>query len=286
MQHSAGASLPAGFAWAVVRPALWGRLLLAALGLAGLGYSAYLYALQVRHMGVLLIALLGVAALGYALLCGWWLGWVAAAAWRVRCWGWALVFLLLWLLSLALFFVRIASVEYVSSAEPATVESAHASAPPWLLVLGAGVPLGVPSPILAQRLDQALLLAQRYPQARLVLSGGYGLGPHPSEARVMANYLLARGLPAQRMLLEDQSQSTHQNLVFSNRLMQSLGWQADTPVCIVTSDFHTLRALKIAHKVGWTQAYTAAAPTPLYVRYASWLREYMAFISGFLLGEY
>jgi hypothetical protein len=46
-----------------------------------------------------------------------------------------------------------------------------------------------------------------------------------------------------------------------------------------------VRAQRIARKVGYAQVLPVAAPTPLYIRYNAWLREYFAFASSWLLGE-
>jgi uncharacterized SAM-binding protein YcdF (DUF218 family) len=56
-------------------------------------------------------------------------------------------------------------------------------------------------------------------------------------------------------------------------------------VAVVTSDFHTLRAQRIARKMGYTRAVPVAAPTPLYIRYNAWLREYFAMASSWVLRE-
>jgi uncharacterized SAM-binding protein YcdF (DUF218 family) len=56
-------------------------------------------------------------------------------------------------------------------------------------------------------------------------------------------------------------------------------------VAVVTSDFHTLRAQRIARKVGYTRTISVPAPTPLYIRYNAWLREYFATASSWLLRE-
>ncbi len=55
---------------------------------------------------------------------------------------------------------------------------------------------------------------------------------------------------------------------------------------LVTSDFHVMRAERIAGKAGFRSVSSVAAPTPRYLRYNAWLREYFAYISGWLLREY
>ena len=83
-----------------------------------------------------------------------------------------------------------------------------------------------------------------------------------------------------------RSTSTAENLQFSRALLAARGMGTEQPVLVVTSDFHQLRARLIARRVGFIQVSSAGAATPLYLRYNAYLREYFAFISGWLLGEY
>jgi len=171
------------------------------------------------------------------------------------------------------------------AANPAA--GAGAGAPPRaLLVLGSGTPRDTVSPTLAARLDLALARAAVFPRATVVVSGGPSFGGKLSEGRIMGDYLRSRGLDAGRILQEEDSSSTEENLVFSQRLLGLHGVDADAPVEIVTSDFHVLRARWIARGAGWRQVSAVGAPMPLYLRYNAWLREYFAVLSGFLLREF
>jgi uncharacterized SAM-binding protein YcdF (DUF218 family) len=126
-----------------------------------------------------------------------------------------------------------------------------------------------------------LVLAQRYPNAKIMTTGGVGLGQTTSEAQAMAAYLIQKGLPAQRLLLETRSTSTHENLLFVKALLPQ-----DSSILITSSDFHLPRAEKIAQHLGLNLVGSAPAPTPLQIRYNAWLREYFAFISGWILNEF
>jgi uncharacterized SAM-binding protein YcdF (DUF218 family) len=240
--------------------------------------SVYLISQTVTHFGVLLPTLFGILCIVYALFCAPWLQWLGQRRWRAQLWALGLAGLAGWLLSLALFFAAI-----VPLGAPDALPEAES--PQWLLVLGAGAPDGEPSPILAERLNRALELAQRYPQARLVVSGGLGYGTLVSEAHAMAKYLRAHGLPAERIVLEDRSRNTYQNILFTQRVLASQGSVPSGSVCIVTSDFHAFRSLKLAQKAGWTQVRMATAPTPLYARYPSRLREYFSIAAAYAMSE-
>lgn len=168
------------------------------------------------------------------------------------------------------------------------MQTAHGTAvvpPQAIIVLGSGTPKGQPSPALRARLDKARVLAGQYPSAWIVVSGGVDFGETLSEGQVMGGYLRAQGIAPHRILQEERSTSTELNLRYSLPLLQAHGLGLESPVAVVTSDFHTLRAQRIARRIGYTQATSVAAPTPLYIRYNAWLREYFAFASSWMLGE-
>ena len=155
-----------------------------------------------------------------------------------------------------------------------------------IVVLGSGTPNGKASPVLAARLDLALKQAALYPQAVVVVSGGVDFGQTRSEAAIMGDYLRNAGLGPDRILQEERSTSTEENLVFTKPLLAQRGLTLQEPVQLVTSDFHTLRAGWIARSTGYRQVSMAGAPTPLYVRYNAWLREYFAVLLGFVRREF
>lgn len=197
-----------------------------------------------------------------------------AAAWRT---GWLL--LAAWVCSVAVFWAVLArQVDALGQADPA-------AAPQAIVVLGSGTPKGQPSPALRARLDTAHALAAAHPQAWVLVSGGVDFGETLSEGEVMGNYLRQQGLDPARILQEERSTSTELNLQYSLPLLQAQGLGLDSAVAVVTSDFHTLRAQRIALKMGYTRARAVAAPTPLYIRYNAWLREYFAMASSWLLRE-
>lgn len=156
-----------------------------------------------------------------------------------------------------------------------------------MIVLGSGTINGQPSPTLAARLDQAAQLHQHFPQAMIIVTGGVGYAKSISEAQVMSNYLQQRyHIAAAEIKLEDQSTSTELNLKNSQAILLKHQFTPNSPIAIVTSDFHTLRAAAIARKQGYQHISVVSAPTPLNVRYNAWLREYFAYLSGWILNEY
>ncbi|MGP5134978.1 YdcF family protein [Psychrobacter cibarius] len=156
-----------------------------------------------------------------------------------------------------------------------------------IIILGSGTVAGKPTPTLAKRLDTAVPLIETQPDALVMTSGGVGFQRTRSEADIMATYLHeAHGVPFERILQEGKSTSTEENLANSRTLLEAKGLSITDPIAIVTSDFHSIRAASIARHQGYTQPITVASPTPLSIRYNAWFREYFAFVSGWLLGEY
>lgn len=156
-----------------------------------------------------------------------------------------------------------------------------------IIVLGSGVIQGKASPTLALRLDRAAQVSEKFPNAFIIVSGGQDFGEVKTEAEVMSAYLQEQHhISPNKILLEDQSTSTELNLKNSQPILKDHHLSLNSSIAVVTSDFHTLRSSAIAQKQGYTQISMISAPTPLMTRYNAWLREYFAYLSGWLLNEY
>ena len=163
--------------------------------------------------------------------------------------------------------------------------SIHRTAPddlPYVIVLGAKVKGDRPSRALRKRLETALSYAEQNPSSILILSGGQGPDEKVSEAQCMKEWLLQNGFPAERMILEDASTDTRENLIFSD---EKSGCKTG-PVGIVTNDFHVYRALRLAEGLGYTKACGIAAPTePVIVEPHYLVREVFALVKEILTGN-
>ena len=89
----------------------------------------------------------------------------------------------------------------------------------------------------------------------------------------MAAWLVERGFPADRLLLEDQSRTTEENLVFSKAIIDDL--RPGARVTVVTSDFHAFRAALLARRLGIRGQVTGARVAGYY-RPSALLREFAA----------
>lgn len=109
-----------------------------------------------------------------------------------------------------------------------------------IVVLGAGLyPDGTMRPVLVSRLRAALQLAQRFPLAPVVVSGGVPQSG-VTEAQAMRQWLVANGIPEFRITEENTSRSTVENAVNTNAILQQRG---ATGAVVVTSPDHLQRAM-------------------------------------------
>lgn len=114
------------------------------------------------------------------------------------------------------------------------------------IVLGAALWNGVPSPALKERCNKAMELFRRGQVKYLLLSGGLE-SEQRSEAVAMQQYLVEHGIPKDRLLLEDQSTDTRENLLFSRKILTK---QQMTQAYLITHDYHLARAILYAKQAG------------------------------------
>lgn len=146
-----------------------------------------------------------------------------------------------------------------------------------VVVLGAGLNGDRPGPLLRRRLERALAVDDAgAPDADgvvFLVSGGQGDDEVRSEADAMADYLRARGVPADRIVREDCSVNTGQNLRFSAALMDRTA--SGHRATVVTSGFHVYRTALLARRAGVLVHVVGAATSPAYWLSAT-LREFAA----------
>lgn len=116
----------------------------------------------------------------------------------------------------------------------------------YIIVLGAQVRENGPSVVLKYRLDAAIEYLNENPDTICIVSGGQGPNEPFSEAKGMADYLTEHGIEEKRILLEDKSTNTVENIKYSKELMK----QSYDSVGIVTNNFHVFRAVQIAKVQG------------------------------------
>lgn len=159
--------------------------------------------------------------------------------------------------------------------------------PKIMVILGAQVKPWGPSVLLQDRLDTALDYLEDHPEMTVVVSGGQGRDEHISEARCMYDYLTAHGVDGGRILMEEQSHNTWENLNNTFALLKQ-GEHRDEmgQVLVVSNGFHLARVRMLFGRVweGTYQLSTLAAPSShLPSRVNSYVREAPALLKSWLL---
>ena len=119
-----------------------------------------------------------------------------------------------------------------------------------LIVLGCKVYGEHASRSLRERLDAALLYLNENPKSKCIVSGGMGEGEKISEAECMYRYLVKKGVDSSRIIKEDKSTSTRENLRFSRKIIEE--YELDENIAIATSEYHQYRAAQIAASLGFS----------------------------------
>ncbi len=110
----------------------------------------------------------------------------------------------------------------------------------YIVVLGSKLDKDKPKPTLIRRLDKALELA-RSTNLDIILCGGMVRDELIPEALAMHNYLISKEFPTSRIILEDQSKTTFENLIN----LKNLDLKTNCFV-VVTSNYHSCRTKIIA----------------------------------------
>lgn len=102
----------------------------------------------------------------------------------------------------------------------------------------------------AERMTAAVELASRYPQAKIVFSGGNGsmIGREGTEAEAALRLFASLGIPTERIVVEDQSRNTIENAMFAKDIAAPRPGQR---WLLVTSAYHMPRAIGVFRKAGF-----------------------------------
>lgn len=152
----------------------------------------------------------------------------------------------------------------------------------YLIVLGARVNGTEPSLALQTRTSAAAEYMIANPDSLVIVSGGMGEGEKISEAECMKNLLLEAGVAPERILMEDQSTSTAENIRFSYALIEN----STATVGIVTNSYHQFRARLIARSNGSHLVYGLNAPSSWLMLPHTMTREFMTLVVGTLRGDF
>lgn len=154
----------------------------------------------------------------------------------------------------------------------------------YIIVLGAGLTNGNQvSLTLKGRLDAAIVCVNKYGNdGYIVVSGGRGTDEDISEAEAMKDYLEKGGIPKDKILVEDKSINTLENLKFSRDIIEKHSNKgiSELSVKIVTTDFHAFRSSILAKKKGYSEIEVYSSDTITYLIPVFYLRESLAVVKS------
>jgi len=151
----------------------------------------------------------------------------------------------------------------------------------YLVILGCQVNGSLASLPLLRRGFNAVNYLKSHERVKAVITGGQGPREDITEAEAMRRLLAENNIGEERILIEDKSRSTIENLKFADELYNL----HDKNIVIVTSDYHMFRSLSIAKKIGYQNAAGLAATSQASVLPAYLLREYIAVMFYALTGK-
>ncbi len=151
----------------------------------------------------------------------------------------------------------------------------------YVIVLGAQVRGTIPSKTLNMRIQTAAAYLTDNPESLVICSGGQGEGELITEAAAIKNGLIARGISTERIILEETSTNTVQNLINSKSLISD----PKALVVVVTSDFHIYRAKKIAEHLGYENLSMCPANEFLVTTISYYVREFFALFKDLMVGN-
>lgn len=158
----------------------------------------------------------------------------------------------------------------------------------FLIILGCAIRKdGTPTPLLSGRIDRALAFAERQEaetgkELRFITSGGQGTDETVSESAAMKAYLLSRGVPESRILEEDRSANTLENMKYSKAIIDALDPEAK--VAFSTTNYHVFRSGLSARRVKM-RAVGMGAETKWYFWPNAAVREFIGLLTAHRLKQ-
>lgn len=148
----------------------------------------------------------------------------------------------------------------------------------FIIIHGAGLWQGeFVTPLLKRRIDKAVeaYYQSTNPAIKLIASGGQGADEKVSEALAIATYIRENypDIPQSDILIEDQSTTTYENLLFSKQMGES---EMSTPrFLFVTNDYHVFRTSMYARQIGMKGDGLGCSTASYYIP-SAFIREYIA----------
>ena len=146
-----------------------------------------------------------------------------------------------------------------------------------VIVLGCGLRGERVSVGLAKRLNKAAEYHEKNPDAVIIVSGGQGPQEDISEALAMKRYLIDKGIPEDKIIMEDKSTSTITNFRNSRAIMEEKGMDLSS-VVFVTNAYHVYRGASYAKDEGFVDIAHLGTDIIWYTVPMNYMREMLAVI--------
>lgn len=147
----------------------------------------------------------------------------------------------------------------------------------FIIIHGAGLLNGEKvTPLLKSRIDKAVEAYHQSlnPNVKIIATGGQGGDEKISEAQAICNYLLEEtDVPREAILLEEDSTTTYENLLFSKEMGEKL--VASPRFLFVTNDYHVFRTSTYARRIGMKGDGLGCRTAAYYIP-SAFIREYIA----------
>lgn len=148
----------------------------------------------------------------------------------------------------------------------------------YIIIHGSGLIDGykVP-PLLAARIDKAIdaFYKAEKKNVKFIASGGKGSDEKLSEAEAIKNYLIYKNIEEERIIVENKSRTTFENLKFSKEIAQK---EIKKPIYLfISNNYHIFRATVYAKRLKM-KGYGLGAKTAGYYIPSAFIREYLAII--------
>ena len=144
-----------------------------------------------------------------------------------------------------------------------------------VIVLGCGLRGERVSVGLAKRLNKAAEYHEKNPDAVIIVSGGQGPQEDISEALAMKRYLIDKGIPEDKIIMEDKSTSTITNFRNSRAIMEEKGMDLSS-VVFVTNAYHVYRGASYAKDEGFVDIAHLGTDIIWYTVPMNYMREMLA----------
>ena len=149
-------------------------------------------------------------------------------------------------------------------------------ASPYLVVLGTMVNGSEPSIMLRERIEGAYRYLTAHPDAVCIPTGGKNPDATVTEAQCIANALVDMGIAENRIWPEPKAATTLENLKFSAALIREKTGKEPEHFAFLTSDFHVMRVLLVARRLGMRVHANASRSRHTIFYYPAFLREILA----------